>query len=107
MKKLIVFFTLFGLSLAQAKSFHVKLYEPTVLGSSELKPGDYIIDLQDQKVILKCGKQEIEVPVTVEVGSSRYSSTMIRFTNDGGRSYIQEIRLGGTNMKLVVALAAR
>ena len=43
MKKLLLVVAMFGISLAQAKSFHVTLYEKSMLGSTELKPGDYTI----------------------------------------------------------------
>ena len=103
MKKLVITFALLGLSLAQAKSFHVTLYEKSVLGSTELKPGDYTIELKDQQVFVKNGKQEAQAMVKVENESSKYGTTTVRYSNGDGRYHIQEIRLGGTNMKLVVS----
>ena len=103
MKKLIVTFALLGLSLAQAKSFHVTLYEKSVLGSTELKPGDYTIELKDQQVLVRNGKLEAQAPVKVENASSKFGTTTVRYSNGDGRYHIQEIRLGGTNMKLVVS----
>ena len=103
MKKLLVTCALLGLSLAQAKSYHVTLYEKSVLGSTELKPGDYTVELKDQQVVIKSGKTEAQAAVKVENDAGKFSTTSVRYSNGDGRYHIQEIRLGGTNMKLVVS----
>ena len=103
MNKLLVAIALLGVSLvANAKSFHVTLYEKSVLGSTELKPGEYTIELKDQQVVIRNGKQEAQAAVKVENEGSKFGTTTVRYTNGDGRYHIQEIRLGGTNMKLVV-----
>jgi hypothetical protein len=103
MKKLLVTFALLGVSLTvYAKTYHVTLYEKSVLGSTELKPGEYTIELKNQQVVVKNNKQEAQAAVKVENGGNKYSSTTVRYTNGDGHYRIQEIRLGGTNMKLVV-----
>ena len=102
MKKLLIMLALLGLSLAQAKSYHLRLYEKSILGSTELKPGEYTIELKDQQVVVKNGKVEAQAPVKVENESSKFSTTTVRYSNGDGKYKITEIRLGGTNMKLVV-----
>jgi hypothetical protein len=102
MKKSLVAFALLGLSLAYAKSYHVVLYEKSVLGSTELKPGDYTIELKDQQVLVRNGKVEAQAPVKVENDAHKYATTTVRYNNGNGQYKIQEIRLGGTNMKLVL-----
>lgn len=102
MKKLLVLTCLLGLSVAYAKSYHLTLYEKSVLGATELKPGDYTIELKNEQVILKNGKVLAEAPVKVENDSNKYSTTTVRYSNGDGKYKITEIRLGGTNMKLVV-----
>ena len=102
MKKLIVMFVMLGLSLAFAKTYHVTLYEKSMLGSTELKPGAYTIEVKDQQVILKNGKTEAQATVKVENESNKFATTTVRYNNGDGQYKIQEIRLGGTHMKLVV-----
>jgi hypothetical protein len=102
MKKLVIAFALLGLSLAYAKSFHLVLYEKSMLGATELKPGEYTIELKDQQVVVKNGKVEAQAAVKVENESNKYANTTVRYSNGDGHYKIQEIRLGGTNMKLVV-----
>jgi hypothetical protein len=91
-----------GVSLAYAKSYRLVLYEKSLLGSTELKPGEYTIELKDQQVVVRNGKVEAQAPVKVENDSGRFNTTTVRYNNGDGQYKIQEIRLGGTHMKLVV-----
>lgn len=102
-RNILVLFTVLGLAaVASAKSYSITLYEPSVIGGAELKPGDYTLELKDEKVLIKKGKQVGEAPVKVETADSKFSSTKVRYRNGDGKYRIQEIYLGGTNMRLVV-----
>jgi hypothetical protein len=101
--RILVLFTVLALAgLASAKSYTITLFEPSVIGGSELKPGEYTLELKDEKVVIKKGKQMGEAAVKVETADSKYSTTSVRYSNGDGKYHIQEIHLGGTNMKLVV-----
>jgi|SRR5690349_19713368 hypothetical protein len=89
-------------ALASAKSYSITLYEPSVIGGTELKPGDYSLELTDQKIVIRKGKQMGEAAVKVESADSKFPSTTVRYSNGDGKYHIQEIHLGGTNMKLIV-----
>jgi hypothetical protein len=103
--RILVLFTVLALAgLASAKSYSITLFEPSVIGGTELKPGDYTLELKDEKVVIKKGKQISEAAVKVETADSKYSTTSVRYTNGDGKYHIQEIHLGGTNMKLVVTV---
>lgn len=103
-KRILMFFTVLGLAaIVSAKSFTLNLFEPSLLGTAELKPGEYTLELKDQKVIIHKGKQSYEAAVKVETADSKYSSTSVRYTNGDGKFHVQEIHLGGTNMKLVIS----
>jgi hypothetical protein len=102
-KKIVVLFTVLGLAaVASAKSYSMTLFEPSVIGGTELKPGQYTLELKDEKVVIRKGKQSGEAQVKVETADSKYSATTVRYSNGDGKFHIQEIHLGGTNMKLVV-----
>ena len=101
MKKLLFAFTLLAVSLAYGKSYHLVLFEKSMLGSAELKPGEYTLELKDQQAILKSGKTRVEAAVKIETESSKYASTSVRYANGDGRFRLREIHLGGTNMKVV------
>jgi hypothetical protein len=103
MKKAMLFVCLLaGVAIASTKSFTVTLFEPSVVGSTELKAGDYKFEVQDQKIVIKHGHETTEATVKVETGDTKYPSTTVRYANADGKNKVQEIRVGGTNMKLVL-----
>lgn len=99
-KRYLVVFLVLALA-ACAKTYTVTLFQPSLVAGAELKPGDYQLDLQDGKVVIKSGKQKVEAAVKVENAEGKFSSTSVRYASAEGKSRIQEIRLGGTNLKLV------
>ncbi|MCC6857920.1 MAG: hypothetical protein IT158_05145 [Bryobacterales bacterium] len=102
MKKLVVMFTLFALSVASAaKTYRVTLFQPSVVAGTELKAGEYKLELVDQKVRISNGKQVSEAPVEVQSAAEKFSSTTVKYVNGDGKYRVQEIRLGGTNTRLV------
>ena len=103
MKRTLLFVCLAaGMAFASAKSYNVTFFEPAVVGGTELKAGDYKFEVQDQKLVIKHGKQTAEANVKVETGDTKYPSTTVRYANADGKNKVEEIRVGGTNMKLVV-----
>ncbi len=102
MKKLLFAFAIVGLAIASAKSYNVTLFQPSNVGDTELQPGNYKLELNEQTVTLRNNKQSVSAPVKVETGEKKNVSTTVRYSNGDGKYRIQEIRLGGTNMKLVL-----
>jgi hypothetical protein len=103
MKRLLLAFAVLSLAVASAKSYTLNLYQAAMLGQTELKPGTYTVEVKDQKAVIRNGKLVSETPVKVEAAESKFNSTSVRFTNGDGKMHIREIRLGGTNTKLVFA----
>jgi len=91
-----------GMAFASAKTYVVTFFEPAVVGGTQLKAGDYKLEIQDQKIVIKHGKDVAEAPVKIETGEAKYPSTSVRYGNVDGKNKVQEIRVGGTNMKLVL-----
>jgi hypothetical protein len=106
LRKVVFSFAVLGLALASAKSFTVKLYEPAVAGSTELKPGSYEVSVSGQNAVIKGGKVDSQSPVKVETVANKYDNTSIKYLITGGKKQIQEIHLGGTKTKLVFMEAA-
>lgn len=101
-KRLLFAFLVLALGLASAKTFTISLHQPAVLAGTELKAGDYRADLQDTKLIVKAsGKQVVESTVKVENSDTKFDSTTIRYANGDGKYTVQEIRVGGTKLKLL------
>lgn len=101
LKKFVVLFMILALAVASAKTYTVTLFQPSLMAGAELKPGDYQLDLQEGKVVIRSGKQRVEAAVKVETATANFSSTSVRYAVDEGKARIREIRLGGTNLRLM------
>lgn len=86
---------------ASAKSYSIQLFEPAMVGSMALPPGEYRVDVDNQKAVIHNAKARCEAPVKVEDADSRYGATTVRFANADGKMHIQEIHVGGSKTKLV------
>ena len=100
-KKFFLTFAVLALAVASAETYRVTLFQPSVVKGKELKAGEYKLNVADQKVVIVSGKNTVEVPVTVETSNQKFDSTTVRYSQEGGKNSIAEIRLGGTKTKLV------
>ncbi len=101
-KKLILAFAILALAVASAETYRITLFQPSVVKGTELKAGDYRLNLEGSKLTIVNGKNTVEVPVKVENGDQKFSSTSVRYATDNGKYTIAEIRVGGTKTKLVI-----
>jgi len=101
-RKALPLFVMAGMAIASARSYTVNLFQPSMVGTTELKPGEYRLEVNDQKAVIKKGNVQTESPVKVEEGDTKYDATTVRYVNNAdGKVRIQEIRLGGTKTKLI------
>ena len=107
LKKLVVGFAILALAMAFAgtipggNSYKVTLLQPSLVKGILLKPGDYRLNVTTDKVTIVNGKNSIDVAAKVETVEQKFDSTAIRYTDEGGKASISEIRIGGTKTKLV------
>ena len=85
---------------ANAATYKVTVSQPAVVKGQELKPGEYKLNVANEKVTLVNGKQSVEVPVKVESVEQKFDTTSVRYVGTE-KPKITEIRLGGTKTKLV------
>ena len=103
MKKMIVCLAAaVSLVWAGAMSTRVTLFQPSTLNGVDLKPGDYKIQVNGDTLTMQNGKTKAEAPVKTEQNAEKFGATSIRYSNGDGKMRITEIRVGGTNTKLVV-----
>lgn len=100
-KKIAIAFLFAALAVASAKTYNVTLFQTSVVAGTELQAGDYRLNLDTNKIVLTNGKQSVESTVKVEETNGKINSTTVRYANGEGKYRIQEIRLGGTKLKLV------
>lgn len=80
-----------------ASSYNVTFYQPVMVNGSQLKAGDYKLELKGDTAVIKQGKTETEAPVKVENDGQKYQRTAVRLNG----SQVEEIRIGGTSTRLV------
>jgi hypothetical protein len=103
-KKITMAFMTAALMVASAAEKHnVTLFQPSFVNGTELKPGEYSVAVDGEKVVISKGKQKVEAAIKVDTADAKFSSTSVRYANADGKYKVQEIRIGGTNRKLVFA----
>ena len=103
-RRILFTFTLLAVTaLAGTKSYSIKLFQPSMIGGTELKPGEYRLEVTNEKLVIRSGKQVGQAPVKVENADNKYATTTVRYSNGNGNYHIQEIHLGGTNLRLIVS----
>lgn len=101
MRALFLCLLITAITFAADSSYRVTLFQPSMVNGTELKPGEYKLELKDNKAVITKGKKSLEAEVKVENAQSKFSSTSVRYQDDGGKLKVQEIRLGGTTTRLV------
>jgi uncharacterized Zn ribbon protein len=98
-KNVLLGFVSAALAVASAAgSYNVTFYQPVTVNGTQLKAGDYKLELKgDNTAVLKQGKAVTEAPVKVETATQKFarSSVLVNGTQ------VQEIRLGGTDTRVV------
>lgn len=103
-KKLALGFCTFALAVASAATYHVTLYQPSMINGSELQPGDYKLEVDGDKATFKQGKKTAEAPVKIVEADKKYGSTSFKYDNGSDGKYrLQEICVGGSKTRLVFA----
>jgi len=101
--------TVFGLGVlaagiaAAASTYDVKLYDSVWVGSTELKKGDYKVEMKGDKAVFMSGKNAIEVPATVSKSDKKFGYNS--FVTEGTK--LVELDLGGTTDKIVFTQSAQ
>ena len=101
MRTRILGLALLALSAAAGKNYTVTLFDPTMVAGQKLAPGDYQLEVTGNKAVLKNGKHTVESPVKVVDAERKFSSTTVRYGSENGGNQIQEIRIGGTKMRVL------
>jgi hypothetical protein len=108
LRKFFVAFAILALVVASAgtvpapgSSFRVTLSQTSVVKGSELKAGEYQVNMGADKATFKMGRTTVEAPVKIETSSEKFQSTAVRYTTENGKAVISEIRIGGTTTRLL------
>src|ERR1700685_4364348 len=101
--KLMLGACVFALGIATAAStYHVRIADPTWVGTTELKPGEYDVKVDGDKVTFKQGKNIVAVSAKVETSASKFSDTQMDIKTENGQAKLRELDLGGTKSKIML-----
>ena len=107
MNKLMLGACVFSLGIATAAStYHVKIADPTWVGTTELKPGEYQVQVDGDKVTFKLGKNIVAVAAKVETSASKFNDTQMDIRTENGQAKLKELDLGGTKSKIMLTDAS-
>jgi hypothetical protein len=104
LSKLVVCLGTVALAVATAANrYNFVLNNPTVIGGQTVPSGDYRVEVNGDKAMVRGGKMAVEAQVKVEQNDTKYNDTMVRYTKQGDKNVLSEIMVGGTKNKLVFA----
>ena len=101
--KLALGLTTVALAIASAASSHsITFSSPVWVGGTQLKAGQYTVEVTADKAVFKMGKSVTETPVTLQTAEKKFGMTSSIVSD----SKVKEIDLGGTTSKLIFSTAA-
>jgi hypothetical protein len=89
-------------AIALAGTHRITLFQNSRINGTELKAGEYKMEVLGDKIVLQSGKTKVEAPAKMETSDTKYSTNSIRYKNEGGKFEILEIHVGGTKTKVVL-----
>ena len=103
MKKLLVLTLMLALvALAASNVFKVTFEAPAWVGPTEIKAGDYKLEIEGDKVLLITGKKEIPLPARVEVAPVDYKRTLVVTMPLGSKAQLKQIEIAKTRHRVVI-----
>jgi len=101
---LLMFAVLAALASAAENVYRFTLQEPASLNGTQLRPGDYKIQVRGDKAILKFGKTVVgEVPAKLETAEHKFHVTTVDLDGINSNPRIKQIQIDGTNVRIVFA----
>jgi len=101
-KKTLAFLSFASIVLAgSAATFHVDLYQPTVINGTTFKPGEVKVELKDNAVVFIQGKTTVEAPAKVENAKDKFLYTTVGY-KEGATNEIKDLSLKGTTTHVVI-----
>jgi len=94
---------LFTLGAAMAASnYHLKITTPTWVNGNELKPGDYRVQVESDKVMITGRDTNVEAPAKINTAEKKFSVTSTRSSDASGQHQLEEIDFGGSKTSVVL-----
>ena len=85
-----------------ASNYSLTLSEPAIINGTELKAGEYKIEVNGTKAVIRNGKTSVATDVVVDTLPAKSNQSSACCLAEDGKYRLQELRLGGSNMKLTI-----
>jgi hypothetical protein len=93
---------LLGASVLSAKTYKFTVLDPAEVGNTQLKPGDYRVEVEGSQVTLKDSRgHQIDTAAKVETIDHKANQTVILSSNADGQRHITSIEFAGSHEKIV------
>jgi hypothetical protein len=91
-----------AVAIAGPKTYDVVLSTSAKAGSTQLAAGEYKVKVEGSNAIFTGAqnRESVTVPVKIENGDTKYSSTVLDTSKQGDSVLITSIELGGSKIKL-------
>jgi hypothetical protein len=87
-----------GTAFAGNKAFDVNLVQDSMINGQAVKAGSYRVAFENDKVVLKHGKQMIETAAREETSATKFESNEVVYTD---KNNLRQISVGGTHTKII------
>jgi hypothetical protein len=105
MPKLSLLFATLALAAAYAASndYKVTLTSPTWVGPTQLSAGEYRIQVEGDRAVIKSRNRQVaEAPARIETNSQKYGLTSLSIVTEDNKPMLKEVRVGGTPTRIVI-----
>lgn len=89
-----------GMALA-ASGYHMTINNPTWVNGNELKPGDYRVQMEGNKVMITGRDTSVEAPAKIESAAKKYPTTSLTTDEVNGKRQLQEVDFGGSKTSIL------
>ncbi len=91
-----------ALALAGAKTYSLPIMRDVTVGGQQLQAGEYKVGVEGSKMTLTRDGKTVEANVTVRPESKKWDTSTVRMSPNGSSYQVNEIRLRGAAMTIVV-----
>jgi hypothetical protein len=104
LKKMMLVCAIAGLAAASAKTYTIEISHPATVGQTQLRPGEYRVQVEGSKVVFKDNENRTvaETSAKLVTVDKKFQQTSVETNTASGKTMIEDIRLGGTTTKLVL-----
>jgi hypothetical protein len=96
-----------ALPIASARTYPVMLYQPMLVSGELLPAGEYMVDVKDSQIVIQGHGKKVATAATVHTEDTKWESTAVKYNTAGKAWELQEIRIGGTKLHIVLGEPVR